>query len=129
MRAPADRRRLVGPGVARIEDASSTPGSAVGTWKPNSGSVRIGWLFSAPDSAASSSARVALIGMRRPTPNLPPVQPVFTSQQSTLCLAISSRSMLRRRSGSGHEGAPKQVEKVACGSLPTPFSVPATLAV
>jgi hypothetical protein len=44
----------------------STPGSAVGTWKPNSGSVRIGWCFSAPDSAASSSARVALIGMRRP---------------------------------------------------------------
>ena len=26
-------------------------------------------------------------------------------------------------------GAPKQVEKVACGSLPRPFSVPATLAV
>ena len=26
-------------------------------------------------------------------------------------------------------GAPKQVEKVGCGSLPRPFSVPATLAV
>ncbi len=27
------------------------------------------------------------------------------------------------------KGAPKQVEKVGCGSLPRPFSVPATLAV
>jgi hypothetical protein len=41
-----------------------------------------------------SSARVTLIGIRLPVPYLPPVQPVLTSQQSTLCLAISSRSML-----------------------------------
>ena len=42
--------------------------------------------------AAVNSARVTRIGMRRPTPYLPPVQPVLTSQQSTLCSAISLRS-------------------------------------
>ena len=31
--------------------------------------------------------------------------------------------------GRGRKGAPKQVEKVVCGSRPRPFSVPATLAV
>ena len=51
-------------------------------------------LGNEPSSAAVSSARVTLIGMRLPVPYLPPVQPVLTSQQSTLCLAISSRSML-----------------------------------
>ena len=41
---------------------------------------------SEPSSAAVSSRRVTRIGMRRPTPCLPPVQPVLTSQQSTPCL-------------------------------------------
>src|ERR687887_178774 len=71
-----------------------TPGSAVGTAKPKYLSVRNSTLRRLPLSAAVSSARVTLIGMREPTPYLPPVQPVLTSQQSTLCLAISSRSML-----------------------------------
>jgi hypothetical protein len=51
-------------------------------------------LRSEPSSAAVSSVRVTLIGMRRPTPYLPAVQPVLTSQQSTWCTAISSRSRL-----------------------------------
>src|SRR5215472_8484380 len=71
-----------------------TPGSAVGTAKPKYSSVRNSTLRRDPSSAAVSSARVTLIGMREPVPNLPPVQPVLTSQQSTSCSAISSRSML-----------------------------------
>ena len=44
--------------------------------------------------------------------------------------SISSASILPYTSGCrGRKGAPKQVEKVACGSLPSPFSVPATFAV
>src|SRR5207342_826102 len=60
---------------------------------------------------------------------MPPVQPEFTSQQSTLYLAISSRSRLPYSDGGrGRNGAAKQVEN--SGSTPTrPFSVPATLAV
>src|SRR5262245_17038382 len=68
--------------------------------------------------------------MRLPTPYLPPVQPVLTSQQSTLCWAISSRSKLPYSDGwRGKNGAPKQVENVGSGSAPNPFSVPATFAV
>src|SRR6202012_5108592 len=76
------------------------------------------------------SARVALIGIRLPVPKAPPVQPVLTSQQSAPWAAIRSRSRLPYSDGCrGMKGAPKQVEKVGCGSLPKPFSVPATLAV
>src|ERR1700730_10769984 len=71
-----------------------TPGRAVGTAKPKYLSVRNSTLRSEPSSAAANSARATLIGIRLPVPNLPPVQPVLTSQQSTSCLAISSRSML-----------------------------------
>ena len=38
--------------------------------------------------------RVTLMGILCPTPYFPPVQPVFTSQQFTLCLAIRERSRL-----------------------------------
>src|SRR5579872_2377494 len=71
-----------------------TPGRAVGTAKPKYLSVRNSTLRKEPSSAAVSSARVTLIGIREPMPYLPPVHPVLTSQQSTLCLAISARSML-----------------------------------
>ena len=58
------------------------------------------------------------------------LQPVLTSQQRTWCLAILSPSKLAYTVGlSTMKGAPKQVLKVAAGSLPSPFSVPATLAV
>jgi hypothetical protein len=63
--------------------AASTPGTDTGTWKPKFGSVRNSAPFSDPSSAALSSARVALIGMRLPTRNLPPVQPVLTSQHDS----------------------------------------------
>src|SRR5438552_11475200 len=59
----------------------------------------------------------------------PPVQPVFKSQTRAPCLAIRSPSIVAYRLGtSGRNGDPKQVLKVAFGSV-TPFSVPATLAV
>ncbi len=48
--------------------AVSTPGTATGTRTRNSGQVRNWTLFRLPSSAALSSARVALIGMRRPMP-------------------------------------------------------------
>src|SRR5216684_1264686 len=108
----------------------STPGSEVGTAKPKYLSVRKSALRSEPFSAADNNARVTLIGMRRPVPYLPPVQPVLTSQQSTPCLAIRSRSRLPYTEGSrGRNGEPKQVENSGCGSLPSPRSVPATFAV
>ena len=108
----------------------STPVTATGTSKPKLGSVRNSAFASEPSSAALSSARVALIGMRLPAPKAPPVQPVLTSQQSVLCSAMRSLSRLPYSDGwRGMKGAPKQVEKVGCGSLPRPFSVPATLAV
>src|SRR5450631_4599240 len=46
----------------------SIPGTEVGTEKPKYGSVRKSASLSEPLSAAVSSVRVALIGMRRPTP-------------------------------------------------------------
>jgi hypothetical protein len=60
---------------------------------------------------------------------MPPVQPELTSQQSTLCCLIFSRSKLPYSAGGrGRNGAAKQVEN--SGSTPTrPFSVPATFAV
>src|ERR1700726_694502 len=107
----------------------STPGSEVGTAKPKYLSVRKSADRSEPFSAAVNSARVTLIGMRRPVPYLPPVQPGLTSQQSTSCFAIRSRSKLPYTDGSrGRKGEPKQVENSGSGSLPRPRSVPATFA-
>src|SRR4029077_13371948 len=108
----------------------STPESEVGTAKPKYLSVRKSALRSEPFRAAVNNARVTLIGMRRPVPYLPPVQPVLTSQQSTPCRAIRSRSRLPYTEGSrGRNGEPKQVENSGCGSFPSPRSVPATFAV
>src|ERR1041385_962910 len=59
-----------------------TPGNAVGTAKPKYLSVRNSTLRNEPSRAAVRSARVTLIGLRLPTPYLPPVHPVLTSQQS-----------------------------------------------
>src|SRR6266850_7006958 len=74
-------------------------------------------------------ARLWPIFIRRPTPNGPPVQPVFTSQTRAWCCAILSPSIVAYRlGGSGRNGEPKQVLNVAFGSV-TPFSVPATFAV
>src|SRR5207237_1366345 len=67
-----------------LSRCGSTPGTDVGTEKPKYGSVRKSASLSEPSSAAVTNRRVALIGMRRPSPYLPPVQPEFTSQQSTL---------------------------------------------
>ena len=54
---------------------------------------------------------------------------MFTSQTLAPCFAIRSPSILAYTPGcSGRNGAPKQEEKVADGSV-TPRSVPATLAV
>src|SRR3546814_16882921 len=91
--------------------------------------IRNSALFRLPSSAALSSARVTLMGIRLPTPYLPPVQPVLTSQHVTPPLAIRSFSRLPSIDGwRGMNGPPTQAEKVASGSV-TPISVPATLAV
>src|SRR5512143_1528404 len=67
--------------------------------------------------------------MRDPTPYGPPVPPVFTSHTAAWCLAIFSPRAFEYTVGCrGRNGAPKQVLKVAFGSV-TPFSVPATFAV
>ncbi len=72
---------------------------------------------------------MAVIGMRWPTPNGPPVQPVFTSQTLAPCWSSFSPSIRAyTRGGCGRNGAPKHVEKVGCGSV-TPSSVPASFAV
>jgi hypothetical protein len=54
----------------------------------------------------------------------------LTSQQSARCWRIIRSSIRPYTSGRrGRKGAAKQVLKVACGSAPSPFSVPATRAV
>ena len=74
----------------------TVPGTATGTSKPKLGSL-LNWAsFRLPSSAALSSARVALIGMRL-MPSivaLPPDQPVLTSQHFTPPLAMRSFSRL-----------------------------------
>src|SRR5213079_2615024 len=99
-RAALSNSALSAQVLTGLRICGSTPGSEVGTAKPKYLSVRNSALRSEPFSAAVRSARVALIGMRRPVPYLPPVQPVLTSQQSTPCLAISSRSILPYTEGS-----------------------------
>ena len=82
-----------------------------------------------PASAARTIARVMPRRMRCPTPYGPPLHPVLTSQHCTPCCAIFAPSSEAYTLGaSGRNGAPKQVENVAFGSV-TPRSVPATLAV
>src|SRR5438128_4866267 len=84
---------------------------------------------SVPASAARTIARVWESRMRWPAPYGPPVHPVFTSQHCTPCRAILSPSRDAYTFAlSGRNGAPKQVENVALGSV-TPRSVPATFAV
>ena len=84
---------------------------------------------SAPAIAARIIAREYRILMRSPVPYGPPVQPVFTSQQRTSCLAIFSPSICAYTvGGSVMNGAPKHAENVATGSV-MPRSVPATFAV
>src|SRR3546814_9673008 len=77
----------------RISDGSSDVYSSdLGTRKPKFGSVRNSASFRLPSSAAFSSARVALIGIRL-IPSIvamPPVQPVLTSQHWTPPLAMRS---------------------------------------
>ena len=59
---------LVLPGLLRIEQVRLDPGELGRHRKPKYGSVRNFAFFSEPSSAAASSVRVTLIGMRRPTP-------------------------------------------------------------
>ena len=69
---------------------------------------------------------MASIGIRWPSPNGPPVQPVLTSHTAEPCSSSFSAEHPRvDRGGCGRNGAPKQVENVGCGSL-TPISVPAS---
>jgi hypothetical protein len=62
------RLRVIGGGSAQVRRGSSssgsTPGTATGTSKPKFGSLRNSPALSEPSSAAVSSARVALIGIR-----------------------------------------------------------------
>src|SRR3989449_3516806 len=81
--------------VARGSSSSSgTPGTCFGTANPKTGSCRVGTVSSSPANAARIIARVLFRSIRCPTPYGPPVQPVFTSQQWTVCRAIRSPSIL-----------------------------------
>ncbi len=110
------------------------PGTDVGTEKPKYGSVRYDAFFSEPSSAAVTSARVALIGMRRPTPYLPPVQPVVDEelpavvrgtsiQCSRLVLLQASRPVLTHRLHQRRCETPLPAEELR------PEASPATLVV
>ncbi len=81
-------------------------------------------------SAARTIARVWPMFIRSPVPYGPPVQPVLTSQTGTSQRrqALDEAGAAYSAGGRGMNGAPKQVENVALGSL-TPISVPASLAV
>jgi hypothetical protein len=74
-------------------------------------------------------ARVCASLIRLPTPNPPPIQPVFTSHTREPCFFIFAASSSAYLLGcQTRNGPPKQGENVAEGSF-TPTSVPATLAV
>src|SRR6185312_3936367 len=80
-----------------VDRASSTfdgtPSTAVGTARPNTGSVFVGASFSLPLSRARTMARVWESFMRDPTPYAPPLHPVFTSHTCvSLCFVSSSPS-------------------------------------
>src|SRR5699024_2310757 len=67
--------------------------------------------------------------MRFPTPYGPPVHPVLTKKTFTRWFSIFSPSIFAYVIGeSGKNGAPKQAENVASGSV-MPRSVPASLLV
>src|SRR4051812_44440382 len=116
--------------VARgVSTLAGTPGTAAGTSTPNTGSFTNRAPSSAPERAARTIARVYESFIREPVPYGPPVQPVLTSHTFAPCFAIRSPSIRAYTPGCmGRNGAPKQAEKVADGSV-TPRSVPATLAV
>ena len=64
--------------------------------------------------------------MRTPSPNGPPVHPVFTSQTADRCSSSLRPSISAYTAGGcGRNGAPKHVENVGCGSV-MPISVPAS---
>src|ERR1700687_3527600 len=108
---------LVGPGLDGIEDMRLDAGQR-------------GRHREAEISVGAEIGVAQRTVQRRPVPYFPPVQPVLTSQQSTPCSAMRSRSRLPYTDGSrGRNGEPKQVENSGCGSLPRPRSVPATFAV
>src|SRR3546814_4244330 len=121
--------RAIGPGLPRIENLAVDARHADRNFETEILIHPEFRIVQATSSAALSSARVTLMGIRLPTPYLPPVQPVLTSQHVTPPLAIRSFSRLPSIDGwRGMNGPPTQAEKVASGSV-TPISVPATLAV
>src|SRR5436305_7370942 len=114
MRASSLALRSYASGSRQVERGSSsfesTPDAATGTLKPNVASSRYSTESSPPDSAECSSARVAAIGIRCPSPNGPPVHPVLTSQTVEPCAASFSPSSREYTvGGCGRKGAPKQV--------------------
>ena len=109
----------------RISDG--TPGHAVGIWKLKIGNVSNVTFSKSPFSASVISARVYFKLIRLPMPYTPPVIPVLINQT----FAPLSFNFLPNISAyfvgcNGKNAAPKQAEKVVCGSV-TPASVPATL--
>ena len=85
-RRPCGRRLALSAQALRgFRISAGTSGQLSGMLRPKAGSVANSTLSSLPSSAALTSARVIFRLMRLPTPNLPPDQPVLTSQQAALC--------------------------------------------
>ena len=76
-----------------LRSSRGTPSKAVGICRLKIAKCSNSALASSPECTASTMRRVNLRGQRLPLPNLPPVQPVLMSQQSTLCLAMRSASI------------------------------------
>src|SRR2546422_3934429 len=72
--------------------SSGTPGTCSGTSSPNTDSAAVGMRSSLPASAVRTMARVSPRRTRCPTPDGPPVHPVFTSQHCTPWRPIFSPS-------------------------------------
>src|SRR3990172_1865027 len=95
--------------------SSGTSGQLIGTSNPNSLSFLYLTLSSLPSNAAFNKFLVWRILIRFPTPNLPPTQPVFTSQTFALCFNILCFSISAYSYGClTMNGAPKQALKVIC---------------
>ena len=105
----------ISPARRTSSNALETPGIARGTLRPNHGSAAKAAASSSSFRIARTMRRVSAIGMRRPSPYGPSIQPVFTSHTREPAATRWRKSSAYSTAGRGMNGDPKQVLNVGCG--------------
>ena len=127
---PSHRRRRVGPGLARVEDARIDARQRHGTCEAETGIGPHRLVLEITGKRRVEKRARDLDRHARPLPYLPPVQPVLTSQQSTPCCGDSSRKHIAVDARMArHERRAEAGRECRLRLGPMPFSVPATFAV